>query len=145
MDSRGLVKWTSPDTSVQESSPPQLSYQASARIAPTNPVQLVLRLLHKHAWIIVGCVALTLAVSFLYALSRPRLYRSTATIAIDRDSSASVPLNKGFASALGDADDYSVSLETQIRVLRVEHWPSALSVSSDLGITLSSCATRIFC
>lgn len=132
MDTRGLVKWTSPDTSVQESSSPQLTYRASARLAPTNPVQLVLRLLHKHGWIIAGCVALTLAVSFLYALSRPHLYRSTATIAIDRDSSASVPLNKSFASALGDADDYSVSLETQVRVLQSR--TLALGVIRRLGL-----------
>jgi len=73
-----------------------------------------------------------LAISFLYALSRPRLYRSTGNIAIDRDSSASVPLNKTFASALGDTDDYSVSLETQIRVL--ESRTLALVVVSKLGL-----------
>src|SRR5438045_9710611 len=50
-------------------------------------------------------------------MRQPRLYRATTNIAIDRDSKATVPLNKGVASALGDADDYSVSLETQIRVL----------------------------
>src|SRR5262249_22347447 len=117
MDSRGLIKWTSPDTSVQASPLPHLNYRASARLVPTNPVQRVAGLLQTHPWIIAACFALTLAISFLYALSRPRLYRSTANIAIDRDRSASVPLNETFASALGDTDDYTVSLETQIRVL----------------------------
>jgi len=133
---RDGLAWTSkvvsPDTSVQESAPPQLSYRASARLAPKNPVQLVPRLLHKHASVIAGCVAFTLAVGFFYALSRPHLYRSIATIAIDRDSSAAVPLNKSFASALADADDYSVSLETQVRVLQSR--TLALSVIRKLAL-----------
>src|SRR5690348_7375921 len=108
MDSRGLVKWTSTKVSKQDSSLPYLNYPASAHLAPTNPVQRIIRLLHKHAWIITACFAVTLSVSFIYALSRPRLYRATANIAIDRDTSASVPINKSFASALGDIDDYSV-------------------------------------
>lgn len=132
MDSRGLVKWTSPDTSVEESSAPQVSYRASARLGPMNPVQRVVRLLHKHAGMIAICVAVILAVSFLYALSQPLLYRATANIAIDRDSSASVPLNRTLASTLGDTDDYSVSLETQIRVL--ESRTLALVVVGKLGL-----------
>jgi len=71
--------------------------------------------------------------SFLYALTQPRLYRATANIAIDRDGNASVPLNKSFASALSDTDDYSVSLETQIRVL--ESRSLALSVVRKLRLT----------
>ncbi|HWY67670.1 MAG TPA: polysaccharide biosynthesis tyrosine autokinase [Terriglobales bacterium] len=132
MDSRGLIKWTSTEVSTQDSPLRERSYRASARLTPSNPVQRIVRLLHKHVWIITACLALTLSVSFLYALRQPRLYRATANIAIDRDSNTSIPLNKSFASALGDTDDYSVSLETQIRIL--ESRSLALGVVRKLGL-----------
>ena len=132
MDSRELVKRTSIDVS-RQSPLFQANFRASARLAPTNPVQRVISLLHKHVWSIAACLALSLSLSFLYVLTQPRLYRATANIAIDRDGNASVPLNKSFASALSDTDDYSVSLETQIRVL--ESRSLALSVVGKLRLT----------
>lgn len=133
MNSRGLMKWNPTDVSTKDLPVLDRMDRASARLGPPNPVQRVVRLLHKHLWTIAACTALALSLSFLYALRQPRLYRATANIAIDRDSNAGVPLNKTFASALGDTDDYSVSLETQIRVL--ESRSLALAVVRKLGLT----------
>ena len=117
MDARELIKSNPAELSAQNTPASQGIHYGWARLVPLNPVQRVVRLLHKHVWIILGCTSLSVSVSVLYAMRQPRLYRATTNIAIDRDSNATVPLNKAFASALGDADDYSVSLETQIRVL----------------------------
>lgn len=140
MDSHALIKRNSIDVSTQD--PPffQSSLRASARLAPTNPVERIICLLDKHVWTITACVALTVTLSFFYALSQPRLYRATANIAIDRDGNASVPLNKTFASALGDTDDYSVSLETQIRVLQSR--TLAISVVRKLDLTQNALFMR---
>ena len=116
MDSRGLTKQKSNEILTPHSFPDPIR-RASARLGPPNPVQRVICLLRKHLWTIAVCTALALSLGFLYAVLQPRLYRATAKIAIDRDSNAGVSINKTFTAPLGDADDYSVSLETQIRVL----------------------------
>src|SRR5438270_113637 len=116
MNSRGLMKWNPPDIPTQHSPAPDPIRRASVHLVELTPVQRLLRLVHKHLWTIGTCIAVALSVSFLYAMRQPRLYRATANIAIDRDSNAGVSLSK-FVSGMGDADDYSVSLETQVRVL----------------------------
>ncbi|PYY10504.1 MAG: hypothetical protein DMG61_21570 [Acidobacteria bacterium] len=133
MDARGLMKWNSTDISTQQSSASQNLHRASSRRVPLNPMQVVFRLLHKHLWTIAACTSLALSISLLYAVHQPRLYRATANIAIDRDSNAGVSLNKTFASPLGDADDYSVSLETQIHVIASRSL--ALAVVRKLDLT----------
>ena len=131
MDSRGLTKWSPTDVSSQ----PQLTVRthlASARLGPRNPVERVAYLLRKHLRTIAICNAVALSLSFLYAMYQPRLYRSTAKIGIDREGNSGVPFNRTIASTLGDTDDYSVSLETQLHVLQSRSL--ALTVVRALGL-----------
>jgi capsular exopolysaccharide synthesis family protein len=126
------MKWNPTDISTQHSSANTAIHHFSVRHVPLNPVQRVVRLLHKHLWTIGVCVALSLSFSFIYAERQPRLYRATANIAIDRDSNTGLSLNNKFGSALSDSDDYSVSLETQIRVLSSRSLAGAVIRKLDL-------------
>ena len=121
MNPRGLVKWTSRSSQLrapQSGIFPDAASQGLFRAVPVNPIQLVVRLLRKYVGTIIICLGVSTSLILLYAARQPRLYRATANIAIYRESEGAVPVIKSFGSMMGDADDYSVSLETQIRVLQ---------------------------
>ena len=130
MNPHGLMKWRAHSTN---SEGPQ-SHNAATLLAEKqfsfppvseSPVQRTVRLLRKHAWIVAGCTVVSTVASLLYSARQPRLYRATANIAIYRDTDTGPSLGKSFALGAGDLDDYSVSLETQLRILESRTLASA--------------------
>ena len=139
MDSRELVEWKRTSSQMQGSPLarfPDARQQARSRAVPLNPLQRVVGLLHKYVWTIVLCVAVAIALTVLYAARQPRLYRATANIAIYRESGAGLPVVKSFGTTVGDADEYSGSLETQIQILHSRSLASA--VVRELGLARNS-------
>jgi capsular exopolysaccharide synthesis family protein len=123
MNAHGLVRWRGTSEHIQSSladtEPPLFEErQHSFQAVRENPVQRTVRLLRAHFWIIVACILTCTFLSLLYSTSEPRLYRATSDIAIYRDSDTGPSLGKTFGLGGGDLDDYSVSLETQLRILQ---------------------------
>jgi capsular exopolysaccharide synthesis family protein len=98
---------------------------------PENPVQRVARVLRMRYWTILACTTISTSLFLLYAAWQPRLYRATANLAIYRDA-GTVSIPKDVTPELGDADEYTVSLETQLQILKSR--TIALSVVRDLGL-----------
>lgn len=120
MDTHGLVRSrgkSTPACAAHECDFPDLP-RSSTAIISNNPVRRSIALLRKYVWTILACTVIAVSLCLLYAASQPRLYRATANIAIYRDSRADAPLGKDYRQEVGDSDDYSVSLETQLHILR---------------------------
>jgi polysaccharide biosynthesis transport protein len=92
----------------------QFSFQA----VQDSPVQRTVRLLRTHFWIVAACSLGSTFLSLLYSTTEPKLYRATSDIAIYRDTDTGPSLGKTFSLGGGDLDDYSVSMETQLRILQ---------------------------
>jgi uncharacterized protein involved in exopolysaccharide biosynthesis len=123
MNAHELVRWRGTSEHIRSSladMEPALfeERQFSFQAVRENPVQRTVRLLRAHFWVIVACSLASTFLSLLYSTSQPRLYRATSDIAIYRDSDTGPSLGKTFGLGGGDLDDYSVSMETQLRILQ---------------------------
>ena len=123
MNPHGLVRWRGKSAQIRASitdTEPDLfeERQFSFQTISENPVHRTVRLLRSHFWIIAACISVSTLLSLLYSARQPRLYRATSNVAIYRDSDAGPSLGKTFGLGGGDLDDYSVSLETQLRILQ---------------------------
>ena len=67
---------------------------------------------------ILAGVGICTSLSLLYAARQPRLFRATANIAIYRDTNTAASLGKDNGPETSDIDEYTVSLETQLRILQ---------------------------
>src|SRR2546423_1883314 len=81
-----------------------------------NQLQKLVATMRKHVWLIVGCVGVVMSLALLYTVRQKPLYRATAQIAIYREGAGMT--NGNAAQEAVDLDDYTVALETQLRVLQ---------------------------
>src|SRR5690554_2993484 len=72
------------------------------------------RILLKRRWLVLGVLGSVVALSLLVTLMMPPVYRSTATLQIDRESMQAMQV-EGFNNAEGAAPDF---LTTQYELLR---------------------------
>src|SRR5437764_5643337 len=99
---------------------------------PETPVQVVANILRRHFWTIVACTTISTSLFLLYAARQPRLFRATANLAIYRDSNPAGGLSKDYSPEAADTDEYTVSLQTQLRILQSRSL--ALDVVRKLGL-----------
>ena len=134
MDSQELVKRRRESAEISRRFPDlSLDESASAvRVITLTPVQRTVVLLQRNAWTIVTCMLIATSLCLLRAARQPRLYCATANIAIYRDNQATISLGKEYTQEVGDLDEYTVSLETQLHILQSRRL--ALGVVRKLGL-----------
>ncbi|HZU23075.1 MAG TPA: GumC family protein, partial [Terriglobales bacterium] len=77
-----------------------------------------LRILRKHRWTLLACVAIGTVFSTISSLKAVRIYDAVGRIAINRESSEDLGLKNGAPASSDDEYDYLVTMDTQARILQ---------------------------
>jgi capsular exopolysaccharide synthesis family protein len=121
MDPNSITPWSGgnpPDFPPLEGYPRYPNHYPSVRDAGSNQMQRLIGVMRKHIWLIVSCITIVMSLAALYTVRQKPLYRATANIAIYRESAGVIPVSGSGGQEPMDLDDYTVALETQLRVLQ---------------------------
>lgn len=90
------------------------------------------RILRKHRWTILVCIAVGTVFTTIASLKAVRIYDAVGRIAINRETSDELGLKNGAVGSSDDEYDYLVTMDTQARILQSDS--IALEVGHRLGL-----------
>src|SRR5579864_2112893 len=122
----GIVVGNNRDTSngqrtfelIESPTPQAHSFDYPYWIGEQHPLVSYWRILKKRKWTIVATFVIILVLAIIATLRMPRLYEAASKIAIYPENSNTLGLKDLENGAMNEDWDYSVSLETQLSILR---------------------------
>src|SRR5690349_9760664 len=116
MESQMLTRVTdSQDLVVRQGMPSTYAWQEQQ--APQPSLIEYLHVIWKRKWVIIAIVVIFTTISAISILRKPKLYRATAEITINRENSDALGF-KSSGDSSGEDWDYTVTMDTQARILQ---------------------------